>query len=537
MTKIQQWDVMVLGGGLAGLTLALQLKRARPSIKLLVLEKRAHPVEEAAFKVGESLVELGAYYLAQTLGLIEHIQSRQLPKYGLRFFFSGPQMGSLAGGLEMGVSSFFNTPSYQLDRGRFENHLGHVLRELGVDFLDGASVSDIQLGKAGAWHHVRYFHNGEARVSAARWLVDASGRAALIKRRLGLKQRVSHNINAAWFRIAERIRIDDWCPDGEWGGDGGSEPLRWLSTNHLMGRGYWVWIIPLASGSTSFGIVADPRLHNPRTFNRFDRALDWLKTHEPICARFVEANRAKLQDFLALKHFSHGSKQVFSGDRWALTGEAGVFLDPFYSPGSDFIAISNSLICELICQEMKGKDIRGLANIYEKIYLSYFENTLKVYQDQYPLFGNMQVMPLKIVWDYALYWSFLAFIFINGRIADLRAFMGIRADVERVLHLNERMQGFFRRWDELSRKELEGVFLDQGKVEVLRHLNGALTDGLSDEEFKTRFRENINRLDQISEEIIGRAAAKHPELSALLPAEGALPPTNHLAEVFAQLQL
>ena len=39
-----QYDVAILGGGIAGLTLALQLKKARPDLKLLVVEKQEHPV-------------------------------------------------------------------------------------------------------------------------------------------------------------------------------------------------------------------------------------------------------------------------------------------------------------------------------------------------------------------------------------------------------------------------------------------------------------------------------------------------------------
>ena len=46
-----------------------------------------------------------------------------------------------------------------------------------------------------------------------------------------------------------------------------------------------------------------------------------------------EAHTGELEDFLALQHFAHGCARVFSADRWALTGEAGVFTDPFYSPG------------------------------------------------------------------------------------------------------------------------------------------------------------------------------------------------------------
>ena len=65
---------------------------------------------------------------------------------------------------------------------------------------------------------------------------------------------------------------------------------RWLSTNHLMGKGYWVWLIPLGSGSTSIGIVADDDLHPYARINRFERAMDWLREFEPQCAAVVEAH-------------------------------------------------------------------------------------------------------------------------------------------------------------------------------------------------------------------------------------------------------
>ena len=54
------YDVAILGGGLAGLSLALQLKRQRPETRVLVTDKRTEPAPDAAFKVGESSVEIGA---------------------------------------------------------------------------------------------------------------------------------------------------------------------------------------------------------------------------------------------------------------------------------------------------------------------------------------------------------------------------------------------------------------------------------------------------------------------------------------------
>ena len=60
------YDVAVLGGGLAGLSMAIQLKRARPETRVLVTDKRTEPAPEAAFKVGESSVEVGRALLPRS---------------------------------------------------------------------------------------------------------------------------------------------------------------------------------------------------------------------------------------------------------------------------------------------------------------------------------------------------------------------------------------------------------------------------------------------------------------------------------------
>src|SRR5690606_5204938 len=129
------------------------------------------------------------------------------------------------------------------------------------------------------------------------------------------------------------------------------------------------------------------------------------------------------------KRFSYGCRQVFSGARWALTGEAGLFLDPFYSPGSDFIAISNTYITELVLRDAAGRRIDRLAALYDEIYHSFYETTLTLYQDQYGLFGDPEVLPHKVIWDYAYYWGVLAQFFFQQRLTDLNALGALRGEL------------------------------------------------------------------------------------------------------------
>ena len=313
------YDVTILGGGLAGQTLARQILLQRCETRILMVEKRAFPVPEGAYKVGESTVEIGAHYLGQDLRLKKHLVDDQLPKFGLRFFFVNGQE-SLASGTEVGTSEFFAAPGYQVDRGRLENYLAKTNAEWGVTFAPQSQVKSIQLAEQDELHSVSYQRDGQNITARSRWMIDASGRAGLLKKKLDLAQPIDHNVNAVWFRVGAELRIDQWCDDPQWRKRAGKVPRRWLSTNHLLGQGYWVWIIPLASGATSIGIVADPRFHPLAELKQFDLALGWLERHEPLLASIIAPHRDKLQDFSAIKRLGYSCKQLFSAQRWALTG-------------------------------------------------------------------------------------------------------------------------------------------------------------------------------------------------------------------------
>lgn len=500
----QLYDVVILGGGLAGSTLAIQLKKKCPKANILIVEKNQYPVPEAAFKVGESIAELGAHYLSDVVGLREHLRTDQIVKAGLRYFFTAKDNSEIARRMEVGLKEFPSVPGYQFDRGRLENHLYQINLDSGVTFWNQCKVEAIEIGEP---HQITLKRSDQTEQVTARWVVDASGRTAMLKRQLNLSEDATHDINAVWFRFGMPIDVDEWSNNEQWKSRV-APGLRRLGTGHLMGRGYWIWMIALPSGGTSLGIVSDPKIHPHQDMNRFERALEWLKKYEPQLAQMLEENPSQLQDFHVLRHFSHGCKRVYSPERWCITGDAGVFADPLYSPGTDFIGMGNSLITDLIGRDLAGEDIRGRIEQYNLSFLNTYKLYLITYENQYPLMGNPQVIMAKIVWDWAIYWGLTALLFFQGnKLFDWSLISALGNDLQRFNQLNNDMQVLFREWDTIENREWENYFVSLLEIKFLRQLHIRLNVPLSMEELKIQVRNNIALLECIAKEFA--AQVKH----------------------------
>ena len=178
----EKYDVIIAGGGLAGLTLALQLKQTKSAISIMVLEKRNKIAPVATHKVGESVSELGSSYLREVLNLKEYLTKEQLPKFGFRFFFSPEHNKSIDRRVEVGSRISNSYPSHQIDRGLLENELVRQLTDYGVEVVLGARVTDVELSKAG--HKINFEKdNNEQHHAEARWIVDSTGRNGLLKKK------------------------------------------------------------------------------------------------------------------------------------------------------------------------------------------------------------------------------------------------------------------------------------------------------------------------------------------------------------------
>ncbi len=504
---MKHYDVIILGGGLAGLTLSIQLKRKKPDIKILVLERRKENAPKAAHKVGESTVELASYYYREIIGEKEYLEKHELPKYGLRFFFKSHTKEVIESRVELGPRKWLYTPSHQLDRGTFENHLAARTQEYGTEFLLDAFVNDVEFGKEQST--VTYTHKGEEVTATCRWVADATSRHSFLKRKLGFAKPMEHHINAVWWRLKGVIDITDWSDNEEWK-NYPEVKLRYLSTVHFLDKGYWVWVIPLGTKNTSIGIVADPAVHPFETFDTYEKSLEWLKVNEPLCYKMLEPETPNKMDFKILKHFAHNSGRLYDGGmRWGVTGESGAFLDPFYSPGSDFIAMNNTWLSDLILRELGGEDVQFRSEIYEQTHLGLVESWIPIYQDKYLLMGNAQVMSTKILWDWAIYWAVPALLFTNNAFTDLRMlknlFTSENALGQKFRKLHEQMQKLFMDWQKYDTEIFERKFVDPIDLSYMLDFQTNITKQHGDK-LLDKVGENIAILEKVAAEIFRRVS-------------------------------
>ena len=118
-----------------------------------------------------------------------------------------------------------------------------------------------------------------------------------------------------------------------------SRTSRAWATNHLMGLGWWCWIIPLKGGDYSIGLVYDERLFTPPAGESIAARIKAHVATHPVGREMlaeIELVEADQKAYSALPYYS---EQV-AGDGWTLVGDASAFLDPLYSPGLDFCAFT-----------------------------------------------------------------------------------------------------------------------------------------------------------------------------------------------------
>src|SRR5690349_19033869 len=290
-TAESQCDVLVIGGGPAGSTIAALL--AERGRDVVLIEKERHP----RFHIGESLLPLNMP-LFDRLGVAGEIKAIGMPKYGVEFvspWHDRPLHVDFANAWD---NSFPST--YQVRRSEFDEVLFRNAARKGARTVEDCRVTGADFHAGGAVVTARDA-DGAERSWRARFVADASGRDTFLASRMRMKRRSTRNNTAALFghfsgarRLEGRIE--------------GNISLFWFEHG-------WFWFIPLADGITSIGAVCSPAYMKSRGTDPQQFLLDTIALCPPLAERLRDAKMEA--PATATGNYSYSADRSF-GDRYIL---------------------------------------------------------------------------------------------------------------------------------------------------------------------------------------------------------------------------
>jgi FADH2 O2-dependent halogenase len=358
------FEVAIIGGGPGGSTTAGYLAKA--GIPCVVLERALFPRPH----IGESLVP-STTPVFRDLGFIDVMEREKFPrKYGAVWTANAQAPTYHHDWDELPASDFTDIRfeereqkgvdrryTYHVDRGKFDLlYLQHA-ESLGAKVYEGVNVRRIDLD-AEPFPRV-YFNMGPREMFiTAKMVVDATGRDTLLGNQLRIKVKdpvFNQFAFHAWFEGYDRR--DAKQPD----------KTDYIFIHFLPMTNSWIWQIPITESITSIGIVTQ-RQHFPKTREARETWFwDCIKSRPDVHERLQKAER--IRPFKEEGDYSYAMQQV-CGDRWALVGDAGRFVDPIFSSGVSIAMNGARFLTTDICAAAEKGD-------YSKKSFENFERTLR----------------------------------------------------------------------------------------------------------------------------------------------------------------
>ena len=175
-------------------------------------------------------------------------------------------------------------------------------------------------------------------------VVDATGRSALVARKLGLKVSEPHLRKVSIFSHFRGAKRDPGIDEGA------------TLIMHTRNRDSWFWYIPLAGDVVSVGVVGDLDYLMDRSGEAQARFDAEIRNCPALEERLRGAEQA--MPVRVVQDFSYCAERI-AGDGWVLVGDAFAFLDPIYSTGVLLALRSGEWAADAICDGLTRNDLSG----------------------------------------------------------------------------------------------------------------------------------------------------------------------------------
>ena len=314
---VNQCDVLIVGGGPAGSTIAALL--AQRGDDVVLVEKDSHP----RFHIGESLLPMNVP-LFEALGVKQEIERIGMPKYGVEFVSPWHDTTTQLEFAQAWDKSLFY--SYEVRRSEFDEILFKNAAAQGASVIENCRISQVEFPPSGGAIATGQDGDGQERRFEAKFLVDASGRDTLLAGRLGIKQRNRRHATAAVFAHFTGARR---LP----GKAAGNISIFWFDHG-------WFWFIPLADDTTSIGAVCSPEFMKQRKTD----VTSFLQSLIAQCPALTDrlAGAEMTGPATATGNYSYRADKM-SGTNFIMLGDAYAFIDPVFSTGV-FLAMKSAFL-------------------------------------------------------------------------------------------------------------------------------------------------------------------------------------------------
>ena len=331
---MEYFDVVIIGAGPAGACAGALLSKAGK--KVLCVEKQHFP----RFSIGESLLPHCMQFLAEA-GLEAALQ-QQAAAQGFQFKNGAAFLKNDFRTAFDFTDKFSPGPgtTFQVKRAAFDKILADAAAEQGVQIRYGVTVNQVDINAPQRAVLDVSDDNGQQYQLSAGFVLDGSGFGRVLPRLLDLEQASDFPIRQACF-----CHIRDNISDPRF------DRNKILITVHSSLPDVWFWLIPFSDGSASLGVVA--------TQQHFDAGLSaadnlWqLISQTPELAELL-AQAEPINQAQSLTGYSANVRSLH-GNRFALLGNAGEFLDPVFSSGVTIALRSAAMAVPLVLRQLAGE--------------------------------------------------------------------------------------------------------------------------------------------------------------------------------------
>ncbi|MEH2252329.1 NAD(P)/FAD-dependent oxidoreductase [Nostoc sp.] len=421
--KVLEYDVVIMGAGYTGVCQARHLLLKIPNIRLAIVDPRSENPSKLDHRPGESTLEAASMFLFSELGLHDYLLEQHTHKAGLNWHWPKDveKTESLDDYYNIWVNRQLTIPSFHLNRLKFDLDVLEMNKQMGAHFYNGRVV-DVDLTPGDELNTVKVKLHHDYIQLKSKHLIDAAGRKFIIGRKtdnllLNPKELpVNIKPSSGWVLVknVDRTIFDKSVYSTE------SLESRYYATNHWMGKGHWLWMIPVDTQTKelSVGLIHHPDVIPSELVNTKEKFYAFLKANHNILYQLLKSGEHV--EFNYWSKIAHTSKKLFSADNWYVIGDAASNFDALYSTGTTMSCIAIESVTEIIRAKLGNeKDAEKKREAYHHFNLALARFMNLAVSSQEKQVGNASIMSWRLYGNYMVWFNTLLPIYVGKWHLDL----------------------------------------------------------------------------------------------------------------------